>query len=240
MRFVTVPGSNASPNMSPRLHDVTTYKAIVDCLCGLLDEHTVENTTTESPILPKTRPSGEKKLLATLNILLLQDIPAALEAGLISQWLAKYPFPCLRKDHNTTAAMQGNDYRQRDVGWLMKMYWPDDHLMSSIFTTLVGYPDGVRQLRKYGLMGSMMEEEKDIDDHGVRIDPESDDDEDGDSDVWMVNGESTAGTALAQEPMLPDEESFEEQALRRRRREAMVFSEDGGPIGSQNIIQPPL
>ena len=67
--------------------------------------------------------------------------------------------------------MNGNDgttnvhkYRQKDIYWLMKMWWPDDTLMSSIITTLVGTPDGIRQLRKYGLMGSMMEEGHDLDD----------------------------------------------------------------------------
>ena len=33
------------------------------------------------------------------------------------------------------------------------------------------------------------------------------------------------------------EESVEEQALRRRRREAMVISDDGEPLGRENIIQ---
>lgn len=121
----------------------------------------------------------------------------------------------------------------------MKMYWPDDPLMSSIITTLVGAPDGIRQLRKYGLMGSIMEEGHDLDDKGD-ADGGHDDDEDADSDVWMINGESTAGRSWAPERLTVPDESLEEQALRRRRREAMVFSEDGGPIGSENIIQPPI
>lgn len=33
------------------------------------------------------------------------------------------------------------------------------------------------------------------------------------------------------------EESVEERSLRRRRREAMVYAEDGGPVGQENIIQ---
>ncbi|EED16021.1 conserved hypothetical protein [Talaromyces stipitatus ATCC 10500] len=217
--------------LSPRLNDFSTYKAIVDCLCNFLEEHNVEYTTTESPILPRTRPPGEKKLLATLNILLVQNIPAALEAGVVSRWLSKYPFPCLRE--STTTTTHGNDYRRKDVVWLMKMYWPDDTFMSSIITTLVGTREGIRQLRKYGLMGSVMEEGKDMDDH-------DDGGDDEDSDVWMINGESTAGTSWVPERLSFPEESYEEQVLRRRRREAMVFSEDGGPIRSDNIIQLPI
>ncbi|GAM38773.1 hypothetical protein TCE0_033f09781 [Talaromyces pinophilus] len=231
--------------LSPRVRELSTYKAVIDCLCNFLDEHTIEYTTIESPILPKTRPPGEKKLLATLNILLVQDIPAALEAGIVSRWLSKYPFPCYRNNDDADG-MNGNDsnsnvhkYRQKDIYWLMKMYWPDDTLMSSIITTLVGAPDGIRQLRKYGLMGSIMEEGRDLDDKGD-ADGGHDDDEDADSDVWMINGESTAGTSWAPERLTVPDESLEEQTLRRRRREAMVFSEDGGPIGSENIIQPPI
>lgn len=108
--------------------------------------------------------------------------------------------------------------------------------MSSIITTLVGAPDGIRQLRKYGLMGSIMEEGHDLDDKGD--DDGGHDDDDADSDVWMINGESTAGRNWEPERLTLPDESLEEQALRRRRREAMVFSEDGGPIGSENIIPP--
>ncbi|OKL56862.1 hypothetical protein UA08_07829 [Talaromyces atroroseus] len=212
-------------SLSPRLKDLPTYTAIVDCLCNFLEEHTVEYGTTESPILPKTRPPGEKKLLATLNILLAENLPAALEAGVVSRWLSKYPFPCLTNnididDNNNT----NNKYRRRDVVWLMKTYWLDDTIMSSIVTTLVSNTDGIRQLRKHGLMGSVMQEENDFDE--------------ADNDVWMINGESTAGSRWVPERLPLPDESFEEQALRRRRREAMVFSENGGPIGSENIIQP--
>lgn len=114
--------------------------------------------------------------------------------------------------------------------------------MSSIITTLVSAPDGIRQLRKYGLMGSMIEESHDLDDNGDDDDDDdgAHDDEDADSDVWMINGESTAGRSWAPERLTLPDESLEEQVLRRRRREAMVFSEDGGPIGRENIIQPPI
>lgn len=82
-----------------------------------------------------------------------------------------------------------------------------------------------------------MEEGHDLDDKGDNDDAQ---DDDADSDVWMIDGESTAGRSWAPERLTLPAESYEEQVLRRRRREAMVFSEDGGPIGSENIIQPPI
>lgn len=76
-------------------------------------------------------------------------------------------------------------------------------------------------------MGSMIEEN------------DQDDDDDDDSDVWMVDGEETAGT-FRTAPRRPQEGSLEEQALRRRRREAMVLSEGGHPLGRDDIIQRPV
>ncbi|KAJ9297614.1 hypothetical protein DTO271G3_4389 [Paecilomyces variotii] len=200
--------------VSSRLKDLPTYTALIDCLCNFLEEHVEETGTTISPILPKTRPPGERKALSTLNIILPENIHGALQAGIVSRWLSKYPFPCAVAD----------EARRQDVVLLCKSWWGDDTFMCSIINTLASHPDGVKQLRKYGLMGSMMEEN----DH---------DDYDRDSDVWMVGGDDTAGPRGLSGRRLR-EESEEERALRRRRREAMVFSEGGRPLGNDNIIHP--
>ncbi|KAJ5246994.1 Armadillo-like helical [Penicillium chermesinum] len=206
-----------------RLRDLPTYTALVNCLCNFLDEHVEITSNTLSPILPRTRPLGEKKAIQILNSLLPENIPCALEAGVVSQWLTRYPFPCVTN---------ADPSRRRDLFMLMKTWWADDAVMSSIFSTLTSHPDGIRQLRKHGLMGSMIEEENDQDD------------DDGDSDVWMVDGEDTAGTSGTfgsfRSAPRPQESSLEEQALRRRRREAMVLSEGGRPLGRDDIIQRPI
>lgn len=168
---------------------------------------------------------AEKKALQILNILLPENVPAALEAGIVSRWLNKYPFPCALTDPS----------RRHDVVMLMKTWWSDDAVMSSIFGTLTIHPDGIKQLRKYGLMGSMIEEddEDDEDDEG------DEDDVYDDGDVRMTNGEDTAGNNYG--PSRRHQERSEaEQALRRRRREAMVLSEGGRPIGREDIIQRPI
>ena len=203
--------------MCSRLADLPTYVALINCLCHFLDEHTEQTSTTNSPTLPKTRPIGEKKALNILNVLLPENIPAALEAGIISRWLCKYPFPCALDEPS----------RRQDVVILMKTWFLDDAVMSSIFNTLTSHNDGIKQLRKYGLMGSMIEENYQ--------------DDDADSDVWMVDGEDTAGSTrrVSLGPRL-QEGSAEEQALRRRRREAMVLSDGGRPIRGDDIIQRPL
>lgn len=120
----------------------------------------------------------------------------------------------------------------------MKTWWADDAVMSSIFGTLTSHPDGMKQLRKYGLMGSLIEE-NDHDDEG-HGDDDDDDDDDADSDVWMVDGEDTAGPHLDSPSRRHRESSAAERALRRRRREAMVLSEGGRPLGRGDIIQRPV
>ncbi|KAL4888705.1 hypothetical protein BDV59DRAFT_205948 [Aspergillus ambiguus] len=215
--FLVSNRSLARTSVCSRLKDLPTFSAIVDCLCNFLEEHVEETSATVSPILPKTRPVGEKKALGTLNIILQENIAAALEAGVISRWLAKYPFPCALSEPS----------RRQDVVILMKTWWSDDAVMSSIFSTLSTHPEGKKQLRKYGLMGSVMEEND-----------QDDDDADGDSDVWMVDGDDTAGSRQA--PGRRFRGTAEEQAVRRRRREAMVLSDGGRPIGSDDIIQLPI
>jgi hypothetical protein len=106
----------------------------------------------------------------------------------------------------------------------MKTWWSDDTLMSSIFSTLSSHPEGTKQLRKYGLMGSMIEEN---------------DQDDDDSDIWMVDGDDTAGSSRITGRRLR-ERGAEEQAVRRRRREAMVLSDGGRPLGHDDIIQLPI
>ncbi|CAI7588782.1 unnamed protein product [Penicillium palitans] len=201
-----------------RLADVPTFTAIINCLCNLLEEHVEKTSTTNSPILPKTRPMGEKKALNILSVLLPENIPGALEAGIISRWLCRYPFPCAIAEPS----------RRRDVVILMKTWWSDDVVMSAIFSALSSHPDGIKQLRKHGLMGSMIEEN----DH--------DDEDDADSDVWMVDADEAGGSFGRTPSRRLQEGSAEEQALRRRRREAMVLSDGGRPIGNDDIIQRPI
>ncbi|ODH39834.1 hypothetical protein ACO22_01777 [Paracoccidioides brasiliensis] len=231
--FLVSNRSLSRSSVSSRLKDLPTYTALVDCLCNFLPEHKEENNNSVSPILPITRPQGEKKALITLDIILRENIPAALEAGVISRWLSKYPFPCVTHDESKSA----------DVVLLTKTWCTDDAVMSSIVGTLSSHQEGINQLRKYGLMGSRMEEHTGSiydDEIGGSYDDggDSDNDSGSDSDVWMVGGEDTAGLSSWTEGRRRQERTTEEQALRRRRREAMVFSEGGRPLGRDDIIHP--
>ncbi|CAG7959484.1 unnamed protein product [Penicillium salamii] len=218
LNFLVTNRALTRTSICTRIADLPTFTALVNCLCNFLEEHVEKTTSTNSPILPKTRPMGEKKALNILHALLPENVPAALEAGIISRWLCRYPFPCALAEPS----------RRRDVVILMKTWWSDDVIMSGIFSTLSSHLDGIKQLRKHGLMGSMIAEN------------DQDDDDDADSDVWMVDADEAGGSFGRTPSRRFPEGSVEDQALRRRRREAMVLSDGGRPIGSDDIIQRPI
>lgn len=214
--------------VSVRLRDISTFNALVDSLCHFLAEHTEPTSSTISPIRPRTRPVGENKALQTLFVMLSKNIPAALEAGLVSRWLTDYPFPCVVQ----------NQAKKHNVVFMVKTWWSDDPIMGSIINILTSHQEGLKQLRKYGLMGSRMEEHTaDVYDNGIH---EQDEwaDRDSDSDMWMAEEGLTSQQATSWLGSRPRGNTTEEQALRRRRREAMVFSEGDHPLGQNNIIHP--
>ncbi|KAJ5491524.1 hypothetical protein N7539_003091 [Penicillium diatomitis] len=258
LHFLTSNRALSRASVCANLQDLETFTALINCLCNFLDEHTEETSSTVSPILPKTRPMGEKKALLILNVLLPEDIPEALSAGIVSRWLVKYPFPCALDESS------GRD----NVILLMKNWWSDDATMSSILGTLTTHPEGYEQLQEYGLMSIMGDEsdeeryrrrdeqdarelaaaiqDLDDDDDSAIWDFDEDSDEDAeedmprDGDILMEEGEDTAGLGSRAPSRRLHEGTTEDQALRRRRREAMVLSEGGRPLGRENIIQPPL
>lgn len=101
----------------------------------------------------------------------------------------------------------------------------DDEAMGAILSVLDYHPEGRRQLRKYGLLGSESREEGGTWVVSARALAEVG------LDGGSVNGE---GSALPRER---GEESQEEVALRRRRRQAMVISERGEPLSRDSIIE---
>ena len=65
----------------------STYRAIVDCLCNLLPEaHIAENGRSA------VRTQPERDAIYFLHRIISFDVVKALEAGVISRWLARYPF----------------------------------------------------------------------------------------------------------------------------------------------------
>ena len=98
----------------------STYKAIVDCLCNLLPEaRTAEENSTF-----RTQP--ERNALFILHNILGFDVAKALKAGVISRWLAQYPFGGANASkHNKKKIIMeiledGSYHEDRDFGHTMR------------------------------------------------------------------------------------------------------------------------
>lgn len=136
------------------------------------------------------------------------DLSAALRAGLITRWLAKYPF----------GGPSASENEKREIVKRIKSNQTDDMDMCEILHMVDYDPEGRKQLRKCGLVGSAMWEDRD------------------DEDIHMLGGDDTAGLSSIAGRRIR-EESLEEQALRRRRREAVVISDGGRPLGQRDIFE---
>ncbi len=232
--------SDSSLRQSPEIvqqfsSDIAAFSAIVECLANLLPLHEngprlrADNPTASSPLLPRNRPASETSALLILRRLLTeQNASIALAAGLVSRWLKHYPFPC---------ALAENGSRRHQVVKLFKTFWRyDDPLMASIITTITHTADGLKQLRRHGLTGSSYGEAE-VDFGGI-------------DDVFMTDGEDTAGvpsvssssgaaagsSSWSRRPADPSSNQAE-RAVRQRRREAAVYSEGDAPLTQDNIFQ---
>ena len=157
----------------------------------------------------RSRTQPERDALLVLHQILQYSVTEALRAGITTDWLNCYPF----------GGIGVGEKKRREVVNRLKDGDHEDVIMGSIIYQLDSHTEGRRQLWK--ALG--------------------DDTTDSNVDTPMLNGESTAG--LADWDMLRStgrrvrEESMEERALRRRRREAVVVSDGVRPIGREDIIQ---
>ena len=194
------------------LNNRETYEALVDCLCNFLPSYQEKSWPCNEYTNIKSRTQAEKDALIALGRILPDNMSQALGAGIVSRWLAKYPF-C---GSSLPEALKIEAVQQ------LKTWNTEDTLMCDILCKIDCAPDGRKELRKHRLVGSAIGET---------------DDEEG--DTLMIGGEDTAGLSYGSvaRGRRIREESIEEQALRRRRREAMVLSEGGRPLGRDDIIQ---
>ncbi|KEF60095.1 uncharacterized protein A1O9_04945 [Exophiala aquamarina CBS 119918] len=215
-----------------------------------------------SPLKPRHRQAHEASLLIILNHMLKHHVlqrlgryktssamDHALRAGLVSRWLAKYPFPCSLPEN----AKYG--FRRSDVARLCERssWGMDDPLMADIVKEVMKYLPGRRQMLDAGLRGvnSYVEnvgstdgwaprwhasydhdyvddDDDDDDDHDHDDHDEEEDDHDhdhDDHDVVMTGGEDTAGVPLEraqtgwEERLLPVLNSVRPRSVERSQEE---------------------
>lgn len=270
-------------SLHARFQDKEAFEAIITALVNLLayhrkvyqDDTKVAPNLPPSPIAPFRRPRQEKTLLKILLTALRgtsrthmlnkdsEHLELALEAGLVTRWLAHYPFPC------SLPQFSRYNYNKSDVCSLLgsNRYAHDDQDMHEIIRTISSSPKGSNYLRAVGLKASRITEDIDTPTLRRRRGSTSLDSvtslshspansiaeslaESG--DVRMVGGEATAGEPVSnwtpvrfaegweEEPHLRQrlqDRSREEVALRRRNREAIVVAEQGQSLGRENILR---
>ena len=193
------------------------FKAITDCLCTWLPAvQKAESTDEKFPY----RSQPERDALKILSILLQHDVSLGLQAGLIVRWLAN----CNFDNHDNSEAG-----RKEAIQEMLKWEY-DDFNMCIILNALVKDNQAFEQLESHGLVESAAVEKTALD-----SDIE---------DIWLVRNQSAIEIDRGPDsaPMMRRgrrvrEESIEEQALRRRRREAMVIGQNGRAVERDDIIE---
>ena len=201
-----------------------TYKAIFTCLCNLHNEmlafeiffrDTDASTRLNTNRMKGNREPASRDALSVLALLLQYDSRDAVRAGLVVSWLVKYPFG------GHTSPERKRKIIADIVAWVY-----EDPPMHTIVTFTIANDEARQQLVQHGLVDKAKETFQDI---------ESDPDF-----MWYVGPEGVVESTFT--PFLRRnrrirEESVEEQALRRRRRHAMVLGEVGRPIQRGDIIE---
>ncbi|KAL8644127.1 MAG: hypothetical protein Q9226_007923, partial [Calogaya cf. arnoldii] len=215
-------------------YKIEAVQSVVDCLSNLLPlSLQYELARAEGKEVHRTE--TERDALELLYIFLLRfSVPVALDCDICGLWLEKYPFggdleSQYPGDKNSQLAARSYSLMNRGSG---REQDPDlFRVLNLIFTA--GEAEESR-LRDLYTGHSYL--------HGREHNDEPDDDEHGFSQAWneihgTANPPDPGWVPMARTGNRVREESIEEQALRRRRREAMVLGEMGRPLESEDIIQ---
>lgn len=184
----------------------------------------------EGKAIHRTQP--ERDALQLLGSFLIQyGVSFALECNLFNLWLAKYPFGGdLETQFPNNKASQLA--AKQKIVQEMSLGQSSDLALSKIIKLIMDNEEGLKKMVEYELVSQS---------GGGYNDSDESDDKDEYAQIWSeVHGVSTTpvglGPMMRRNPRARDE-SFEEQTLRRRRREAMVLLETGRPIEREDIIQ---
>ncbi len=197
------------------------FKAIIDCLCtGLPGVQSSESAMNNDDFPYRSQP--ERNALKVLGLLLQHEVTLGLQAGLIFRWLANYHFD--NRDVSETR-------RKQAISEMLKWDY-DDFSMCTIVNALYIHDQAREELESHGLLDSAAMEVNILDD-AVEIE-----------DIWLVRHRSGIeidggpdSTPMMRRGQRVREESIEEEALRRRRREAMVLGQDGRAVERDDIIE---
>ncbi|KAL8842390.1 MAG: hypothetical protein Q9170_000518 [Blastenia crenularia] len=210
----------------------TLVQSVIDCLSHQLPlSYRYEMGKAKGEVIQRTQP--ECDALELLRILTLKyGVALVLECNVFNLWLAKYPFGARfeYKFPDDKAAQLAAKHR---LVHGMSVGKDSDWALAGILNSILASEEAVEKMISFGLMSRSVDEQ-----HHTN----KDETEDEYSKIWQeVHGFSNT-TDVGLGPMMrrgvrAPEESWEEQLMRRRRREVMVLGETGRPIEAENIIQ---
>ncbi|KAL8999688.1 MAG: hypothetical protein Q9169_001505 [Polycauliona sp. 2 TL-2023] len=220
----------------------TIFRSLVKCLSNLLPlSSRFETALAEGEDIHRTE-TERNALLLMYFFLQRFGVQPAIDYEILSLWLQKYPFggdleTRYPGDKNSQLAA-----KHRRISWLGSRHACDhDPAMFGVLSLILSNDWAEETLLRHGAFdaaGTFFGHYNSLsDNNGPR-----DSDEERFSELWYEVQETTNAPELGLGPMMRRgprirEDSIEEQALRRRRREAMVLGEMGRPIESDNIIQ---
>lgn len=161
------------------------------------------------------RKKPSRDALNILAVLLQENCRDALRAGLVS-WLVEYPFG------GYDDFPEGKKKIMADI----TSWYYEDPAMHTILSFAIANSESREQLVQHGLVDKAKDSFE-----GEEVDSEW---------MWSAPVEGVVESAFSSTMRggrRMREESVEEQALRRRRREAMVLGEVGRPIERADIIE---
>ncbi|CAJ2501803.1 Uu.00g046560.m01.CDS01 [Anthostomella pinea] len=190
------------------------YSAIVRSLEICLDD--TEHATLDDPLYDEyyLRDIGERRCLLLAHQLIHKyDVDKLIEAKFIDKWLAKQPWGDTEKERRNNFAMYMNRRKNR---------------IRDICLCLQATKAGRKALVKAKLITKTKRPKWDRSDH-IQVVLEFSMGSDGDGD----------GIQLRNTELVPrvNEQSVEEQRLRRRHREAMVLNDGTHSLGRGDIIE---
>lgn len=175
---------------------------------------TPETSAADSKRYFPNRKGSIFSAIIVLAVLLQHDNRCALRAG-FAEWLVSYPF----------GGDCPTEWKKKLIVDITTGYY-EDPTMYIIITFAIANDEVRAKLLKHGLVDNVK---------GVigRC-------EDGSDFAWCIGSDGTVESILnasLRNAARSREESIEERALRRRRREAMVLGETGRPIERGDIIE---
>ncbi|KAL9604831.1 MAG: hypothetical protein Q9219_000279 [cf. Caloplaca sp. 3 TL-2023] len=214
----------------------TALQSVITCLSYQLPlSYNYEIGKKNGKVIQRTQPERDALELFK-NFLARYGVSLAMECNVFSLWFAKYPYAGDLEAERPGDESSQSTAKARSIEEMSMDVGLGDEAMTRIVNLLLNNTEAREYMIQHGLWGQH---------NNYPNNPTKNDEKDAEdeySKIWgEIHGLSTAPEMglgpMMRRGMRARDESWEEQTLRRRRREAMVLGEMGRPIEREDIIQ---